>query len=280
VRIYNQNGIDMPHKVWTFPDGQPHFQLTGEDELDDRIEATIETAIRSPQELFEVLQAKDVLGNLGYNVSLDVRYLLGARMDRAIDSYQPFTLQIVARLINGAGFNRVRILDAHSEIATRLIRRAENILPFDALFMAAAAKQVDSVVIPDKGAIPRVMKMFETRWPYGDTEVVTCNKTRDMASGNILKFSVINPDDVGKSCLIVDDICDGGGTFTGLAKELRAKGAKGVNLFVTHGIFSKGIPLEGVDHVYCTDSYIDPKKFNWETDKFLTVIPVSMKDMK
>ena len=44
----------------------------------------------------------------------------------------------------------------------------------------------------------------------------------------------------GKNCLIVDDICDGGRTFTDLAKKLNDKGAKELYLFVSHGIFSKG----------------------------------------
>jgi len=56
--------------------------------------------------------------------------------------------------------------------------------------------------------------------------------------------------------MIVDDICDGGATFILLAKELYAAGAKEVNLFVTHGIFSKGlIPLyeAGIKRIFTQD---------------------------
>ena len=59
-----------------------------------------------------------------------------------------------------------------------------------------------------------------------------------------------------KVCLILDDICDGGGTFTGLSHVLRGTyGARAVDLFVTHGIFSKGLPLDGIRAVHTTDSY-------------------------
>jgi phosphoribosylpyrophosphate synthetase len=65
--------------------------------------------------------------------------------------------------------------------------------------------------------------------------------------------------------LIVDDICDGGGTFLGisdaLGSRLRSLGDVGgdyiLGLYVTHGIFSKGFCdlIEKFDHVYTTDSF-------------------------
>jgi ribose-phosphate pyrophosphokinase len=55
--------------------------------------------------------------------------------------------------------------------------------------------------------------------------------------------------------LIVDDLCDGGGTFTAHASVLLAAGATAVDLYVTHGIFSKGLPLDHIDRVFTTDSY-------------------------
>jgi ribose-phosphate pyrophosphokinase len=59
----------------------------------------------------------------------------------------------------------------------------------------------------------------------------------------------------GQTCFIVDDICDGGGTFAGTAKVLREKGAGKVNLIVSHGIFSRGPVIESIDTIYTTDSY-------------------------
>lgn len=296
MKIYTKAG-ELAYKVFAFSDSQPHFELqTFEREFN---EVTIETAIKSTNDLFLVLLASQVLRNNGYAVvNLDIRYLLGARMDRAISWSQPFTLEVVANLINGGGFNRVRILDAHSEVTTRLIRNSVNILPAFAVAQANEAsrnsyKERCRWVIPDKGAVPRVMELWH-RVPHATSMIIRASKVRDTSTGALTGFSV----DVGKgfltsgeaSCLIIDDICDGGGTFVGLAKELRKAGAKSVNLFVTHGIFSKALPLEGIDKVFTTDSFFngdslheafeseDESDWNAMMDR-LVVIPICMKDL-
>jgi ribose-phosphate pyrophosphokinase len=46
-----------------------------------------------------------------------------------------------------------------------------------------------------------------------------------------------------KSVLIVDDICDGGRTFIEAAKLLYIEGVNNVYLYVTHGLFTKGIQI-------------------------------------
>lgn len=272
MRIYTPAG-DLAFKTFTFSDGQPHIKVETHD-LDFR-EVTIEVALRDCASLVLVLLAASVLRGMGYSsINLDVRYLLGARMDRALDVFQPFTLEVIARMINSAGFSRVRILDVHSEVALRLIRHAENVLPVAALWSVRQALKHPTIVCPDKGAMARVEQLCGS-WP-----TIYCSKVRDAQTGELKGFHA----DI-KLCydhsdvLIVDDICDGGGTFVGLAKELRSKGAKKVYLFVTHGIFSKGPHLEGIDHIYATDSYGDPYAYE-NLVRGLTIIPVSMKELK
>ena len=57
--------------------------------------------------------------------------------------------------------------------------------------------------------------------------------------------------------MIVDDICDGGGTFVGLGQALKKRGAGDLCLFVTHGIFSKGFHdlMKYFKHIYFTNSF-------------------------
>ena len=62
-RLYSRAG-GLAFKLWTFPDGQPHFKLEAEDDGDFH-EITIEAPIRSLNELGEILRAKDVLSHLG-----------------------------------------------------------------------------------------------------------------------------------------------------------------------------------------------------------------------
>jgi len=80
-------------------------------------------------------------------------------------------------------------------------------------------------------------------------------KERDVKTGALTSFKTTTEDLGCQTCFIIDDICDGGGTFAGTAKMLREKGAEKVVLIVSHGIFSKGTTIESVDEVYTTDSY-------------------------
>lgn len=273
MRIYTKSG-DLVFKTFTFPDGQPHFKLeTYEREFD---EVTIETALRSPSDLFTLLLVVDVLRGMGYaSINLDVRYLLGARMDRAISPLEPHSLATVARLLNGCGFTKVRILDVHSEAATRLIRNSSNVLPLSAATQAVTSCCADVVVAPDKGASWRTQQI----WRKTSTTIIYCEKVRDPNTGALSGFKAndYNPLIDGTNVIIVDDICDGGGTFVGLAKELRKAGAKKVSLFVTHGIFSKSLPLEGIDKIYTTNSYLVGDIVDFVDN--LVVIPVSMKEL-
>ena len=273
MRIYTKSG-DLAFKLSTFPDGQPHFKLETYER--DFHAATIEMGIKSPSDLFQISLVVDVLKQHGYGeVNLDIRYLMGARMDRAIDAFQPHTLQVVARQINSLGFAKVRILDVHSEVATRLIRNSSNVLPYKVVQQVMATLGDVDAVCPDKGADQRVYLLLGDGTAFPGTWIHHCFKKRDMQTGALSGFTVPREGLKGRDLLIIDDICDGGGTFVGLAKELRAGGARSVNLFVTHGIFSKGLPLEGIDVVYTTDSY-QPDTYGFEK---IVCIPISMKEM-
>lgn len=269
MRIYTRAG-DLAFKTFNFPDGQPHFILETYER--DFEEVTVETAIRNPAELLTCLMASSVLRAHGYRtINLDIRYLLGARMDRAIDVCQPYTLQLVAGLLNGAGFNSVRLLDVHSEVAIRLIRNSKNLLPVVTAVSVWESLGRPTIVVPDKGAIRRVVDLTPKMGNH-----VFCEKERDPQTGGLSHFRIA----AGRSfikhqnCLIIDDICDGGRTFTSVAKMLRDEGANEVYLYITHGIFSKEVPLEGIDRIFTTDSYTQTHLFG------VTIIPVSMKEIQ
>lgn len=266
MKIHTRSG-DLPFSLLTFPDGQRHFHLMAREQED--LFACIESEIRSADDLFDILMAKDVLDNCGYVTSLDIRYLLGARMDRAIDVDQPYTLAIVTRTLLAAGFIGIRIFDPHSPRSMQLLR-AEPVSPIPAIdLMLAGYKPSSTVVVaPDKGAEGRTRGLVA----HTAFHVVQGHKKRDPLTGALSGFRVDDASFIaGKGCLIIDDICDGGGTFVGLAEVLTDAGASSVDLFVTHGIFSQGLPLRGIRQIYTTDSL--PGR---TSGGCLTVIPVSM----
>jgi ribose-phosphate pyrophosphokinase len=254
MKIYSRSG-PVAYKAFTFSDGQPHVEIQAYNIEDGHV--WIEAPIRSGQELLEILVAKDALDSLGVLTSLNIRYLLGARMDRRIARCQPFTLQVISRLINGAGFKKIRVLDPHSEAGVALLD-AEPMYPVHAASCVLGHyNHYDTVVVaPDAGAEARVERLL-TMSPVGPPfTMVRCKKTRETTTGKLSGFTVLDKSAVqGRRCLIMDDLCDGGGTFVGLAEKLHEAGALSVALFVTHGIFSRGTKLEGIDTVYTTDSY-------------------------
>jgi phosphoribosylpyrophosphate synthetase len=98
---------------------------------------------------------------------------------------------------------------------------------------------------PDKGARVKYTDFYNLPSIHG-------NKIRNQDTGHIEQYDLFGNCE-GKRILIVDDICDGGATFVLLADQLYANGAEEVNLFVTHGIFSKGLkPLRnaGIKRIF------------------------------
>jgi len=85
-------------------------------------------------------------------------------------------------------------------------------------------------------------------------QLPVCLHKRDVRTGNILGV-VVDQNVTDLNLLVVDDICDGGRTFTELSKTLSMP--KKLELFVTHGIFSKGVKelTEAYDHIYTTNSF-------------------------
>ena len=103
------------------------------------------------------------------------------------------------------------------------------------------------LVAPDAGAIKKVLKVAQVT----GLPMVRADKIRDVNTGAITETVVYSDHIKDKSFLIVDDICDGGRTFIELEKVLRPLTDAYVYLYVTHGIFSKGLePLGCFNKVY------------------------------
>jgi ribose-phosphate pyrophosphokinase len=136
-------------------------------------------------------------------------------------------------------------------VALDFINNSTALYPIDKLISVINETGSDLICYPDKGALAKYVREYEeVNLPH-----IFGEKVRDQLTGNITAYSLIG-ECYGKNVLIVDDICDGGMTFKILAKDLLASGAKSVVLFVTHGIFSKGVRtlLEaGIQRVFTQD---------------------------
>lgn len=259
LNLINPQQSDIAFKTMVFPDGQPHIKLDLSKITDFTEGVEIVTRIANPSDLFMVLLAKDALEANGFErFDLLVTYLMAARMDRQMTEGEPFSLRIVAAIINQAGFRRVRIFDPHSEVSTALILRSKAIgneafvKQCITYFYQNKPKDDYALISPDAGALKKIYQVAKF---VNAPSVIECSKKRDVKTGHLTGFSSNVADFEGKTCFIVDDICDGGGTFIGLADLLKRRNAGKVVLIVSHGIFSKGFDLANIDAIYCTDSF-------------------------
>lgn len=252
---------DIQFKAMVFPDGQPHIKIdTASLQQTDRTQPLrILCRLATANDLLLALFIKNTLDYFEFtHIELHVSYLLAARMDRVMLEGEPFSLKVIAAIINQAGFKRVNIFDPHSEVSTALIDRSYTIT--NHLFVQDALDHYFSrhtagdycLVSPDAGALKKIHKLAQ----FLQTDrVVECMKERDVKTGALANFKTTTSDLTNQVCFIVDDICDGGGTFAGTARMLKEKGAAKVNLIVSHGIFSKGTMIEAVDEIYTTSSF-------------------------
>lgn len=196
-------------------------------------------------------------------------FVPGARQDRLNpEGDYLFTIKSIAKLINDRNFPVVKILDPHSEVTPALIDRCKVYSPAYILAGRFPTGTWSGVVSPDAGSEKRANLVAHAL----GLEVVYGWKQRDLATGGLKGFGLQHLEDrfKDKPLLVVDDICDGGGTFVGLAEQIAAQGAK-ADLYVTHGIFAKGVKVlaEFYGRIITTDSVIPDKKNQWITDEQL-----------
>lgn len=207
-------------------------------------------------ELLEIAQLKMLLDSYGHRSALRIKYLPYARQDKEVSNTATFALRPFAQLLNSLNFEEIIIMDPHSTIALDLIKNSRAEYPKEEIAKVIELTKANVICYPDKGAVTKYTKIYDYPYIYGE-------KVRDQLTGNILSYEIfgdaLHSDFYGKTVLIIDDICDGGMTFKLLAKELLNAGAKEVNLFVSHGIFSKGLRTlkeSGIKQVFTKDGEV------------------------
>jgi len=247
-------GNEIEFEQFTFKGGEPHIKICPNFNTNEIV--TITHRINSFNELGFVCVAVDALRRMGVEkINLFIPYFPAARQDRLMIVGEPLTVKVYADLINLMKFQKVTVFDPHSEVTPALINNCEVISNLNFIREVIADIHLPLTLIsPDGGALKKIYKLSEA---LGGIDVVECSKSRDVKTGKLAGFKVYSDDLSHKNCLIVDDICDGGRTFIGLAKELKAKNAENIYLAVSHGIFSYGIEELRKDfkEIYSTDSF-------------------------
>lgn len=250
------NEKEIEFQSFTFSGGEPHIKINPNFDVNEPV--TITHRINSFNDLGLLLLTVDALRRMNVKtINALIPYFPAARQDRLMIPGEPLSVKVYADVINSLQLDKVVVFDPHSEVTPALLNNVEVLYNFN--FIKEVVNRIGTsikLISPDGGALKKIYKVSEF---LGGIDVVECSKSRDVKTGKLSGFMVYDNDLQGSDCLIVDDICDGGGTFIGLAEALKNKNAGKLYLAVSHGIFSKG--FNGMDtifeKIFTTNSFKD-----------------------
>lgn len=260
--------VSQTVKQFVFPGGEVGIQIMPHAYADKVENLTVTANVKNSNDILALLQVKDALDRQYVNAKkrLNLSYVPYARQDRVCNEGESLSIKVFTNLLNSCQFDTVNIVDPHSDVTSALINNCTVTESYTLLKKNLCDYYI---VAPDAGAYKKANKWAEKFQAKG---VITANKVRDVRTGQIVGVKV-DQSVIGLNLLVVDDICDGGRTFTELANCVQR--AEKLELFVTHGIFSKGIKeLTGhYDHIYTTNSFHGDVPEELKDDK-ITWIPL------
>jgi ribose-phosphate pyrophosphokinase len=218
-----------------FSDGEFNFQI-GENVRGSDVFIIQSTCPPTDQNLMELLVMLDTFGRASAErVTAVVPYFGYARSDKKDRPRVPIAAKLVSNLITTAGADRVLTIDLHASQIQGFFD-----IPVDHLYAAPiivdyfAKNPVDDLVVvaPDTGGAERA-RAYAKRLDAG---LALCDKRREKA--NVAEVMNVVGDVDGKNCIIVDDMCDTGGTITKVAAALKESGANSVVACFTHAVLS------------------------------------------
>ena len=226
----------------TYPAGELQVRISGPVAAQMEASALLVTdaVVRNSTDLVSLLLYEDAVTQLSPATRhvLRLPYLPYARADRRFTYGDCHGLSVLLEMLTRVGiFNEIQVLDVHSRKVIAQHSKIINVSPVHIIRKSVKLFADDvTILFPDAGAAERYGENL------GAAQYLYASKKRHPATGAFEGFEVPNPQTFeSDNVLIVDDICDGGGTFTGIAEELVRRGFRGqFGLYVTHGIFSKG----------------------------------------
>ncbi len=179
-----------------------------------------------------------------YKIIAVIPYYGYARQDRKDKPRVAIGSKLVASLLEAAGANRVITMDLHAPQIQAFFDIPVDHLDSSAIFIPyIQSLKIENLTFaaPDVGSTNRVREIAS----YFSADMVICDKHRKRA--NEIASMVVIGDVAGKDVILIDDICDTGGTLAKAAGLLKDKGAKSVRALCTHPILS-GNAYENIEN--------------------------------
>ena len=179
-----------------------------------------------------------------YKIIAVIPYYGYARQDRKDKPRVAIGSKLVASLLEAAGANRVITMDLHAPQIQAFFDIPVDHLDSSAIFIPyIQSLKIDNLTFaaPDVGSTNRVREIAS----YFSADMVICDKHRKRA--NEIASMVVIGDVKDKDVVLIDDICDTGGTLAKAAGLLKEKGARSVRALCTHPILS-GNAYENIEN--------------------------------
>ncbi|MCB1473096.1 MAG: ribose-phosphate pyrophosphokinase [Rhodobiaceae bacterium] len=215
------------------------------------------TSYPANDNLMELLIVIDALRrSSARRITAVLPYFGYARQDRKPGPRTPISAKLVANLVTRAGADRVLTLDLHAGQIQGFFD-----IPTDNLYAAPVIvrdikEHFDTgtltIVSPDVGGVVRARGLAKRI----DAPLAIVDKRRERP-GESEVMNVIG-DVQGRTCILVDDIVDSGGTLCNAADALLERGADSVYAYITHGVLSGGavarVTASNLKELVITDS--------------------------
>ena len=196
-------------------------------------------SISSPanDNLMELLLCIDALKrSSAKNITTVIPYFGYARQDRKVVPRTSISAKLVSNLITKAGADRVVTVDLHAGQIQGFFDIPVDNLFCTPIFARHIKKNIKSkniiCVAPDVGGTERARALGKSL----DVGLAIVDKRRPAPGKSQVMNIIGNVKD--KTCIVVDDIIDSGGTIINSAKALKDRGAKEVYVYITHGVLS------------------------------------------
>lgn len=231
-------------KVHRFADEEVFVQVQENVRTDD-VYVIQSTSYPSNDNLMELLVLIDALRRASAGrITAVIPYFGYARQDRKPAPRTPISAKLVANMITHAGADRVLTMDLHAGQIQGFFD-----IPSDNLYaVPEIVRDIEEqgsgesimVVSPDVGGVVRARALAKRI----SSPLAIVDKRRDKPGASEV-MNIIG-DVEGKSCVLVDDIVDSGGTLCNAATALLENGATDVSAYITHGVLS-GKAVERID---------------------------------
>ena len=233
--------------------------------------------------LMEMLVALDAFRrSSAERVTAVIPYYGYARSDKKDRPRVPISAKLVANLLTTAGADRVLTIDLHAAQIQGFFD-----IPVDHLYSAPVMigyyqehlMPKLTVVAPDTGGAERA-RAYAKRL---NAELALCDKRREKP--NVAEVMNVVGDVEGRSCLIVDDMCDTGGSLTKVSRALKEAGAGRVHACFTHAVLSgraaQHLANSDIEQIVVTNTIpLNAKAAEMANIKVLSIAPLLAKAIK